>query len=115
MTPRLLRNPPAKTLGVGLCFLMISCGGKESEPGAEAGPEGDKAVEATDSATKKTTQEGPLAGVDLSKYDTELDMVTYAWDPQAGDKSVSAEDGGPGFCAVTKTAAADHSSVAHNL
>ena len=30
-------------------------------------------------------------------YDLEIPMVTYEWDPQAGDKNVSAEDGGPGF------------------
>lgn len=30
-------------------------------------------------------------------YDLEIPMVTYEWDPQAGDPSVSAEDGGPGF------------------
>lgn len=32
-----------------------------------------------------------------AEYDTNLPMVTYAWDPQAGDPSVPAELGGPGF------------------
>lgn len=30
-------------------------------------------------------------------YELDIPTVTYAWNPQAGDPSVSAEDGGPGF------------------
>lgn len=102
MTPRLLQNSLTKTLGVGLCFLIISCGGNEKEPGGggETGAE-TGAGEATTGAEKPSSTasatKDPLEGVDLSAYDTNLEMVTYAWDPQAGDKSVSAEDGGPGF------------------
>ncbi len=73
MTPRLLRNIAAKTLGVGLCFLLIGCGSKESKSTA-------------------ITVVKPLAAFDL-----EIPMVEYSWNPDAGDKSVSAEDGGPGF------------------
>lgn len=103
MTPRLLQNTLTKTLGVGLCFLIISCGGKESEPagagnpGAGGAAPGTETPETTPDTKQETAPADPLAGVDLSVYDTNLDMVTYAWDPQAGDKSVSAEDGGPGF------------------
>lgn len=35
--------------------------------------------------------------VEVQQYDLSMPMVTYAWDPQAGDPSVSAELGGPGF------------------
>ncbi|MDF1837456.1 MAG: extracellular solute-binding protein [Planctomycetota bacterium] len=73
MTPRLLQNPLTKTLGVGLCFLMLSCGGKESR------------------STAMTTVKA------LDKFDLTIPTVEYTWNPQAGDKSVSAEDGGPGF------------------
>ncbi|MBL4769956.1 MAG: ABC transporter substrate-binding protein [Planctomycetes bacterium] len=103
MTPRLLRNSLAKTLGVGLCFLIISCGSKETESGGSADSGAAKGTETADTGAKEANKDAPagakdpLAGVDLSDYDTKLDMVTYAWDPQAGDKSVSAEDGGPGF------------------
>lgn len=34
---------------------------------------------------------------ELPEYDLEIPMVTYAWDPQAGDPKVPAELGGPGF------------------
>ncbi len=119
MTPRLLRNSLAKTVGVGLCFLMIGCGGSDEpapeatgndSPAAAAGTEGADAGSKEDAKLKEIDKPkeaagqrspveapDPLAGVDLSGYDTKLDMVTYTWDPQAGDKSVSAEDGGPGF------------------
>ncbi len=119
MTPRLLRNSLAKTVGVGLCFLMIGCGGSDEpapeatgndSPGTAAGTEAADAGSKEDAKLKEIDKPkeaagqrspveapDPLAGVDLSGYDTKLDMVTYSWDPQAGDKSVSAEDGGPGF------------------
>jgi microcin C transport system substrate-binding protein len=35
--------------------------------------------------------------VAANDYDTEIPMVEYKWNPDAGDKSVSAEMGGPGF------------------
>src|SRR5690606_6408438 len=34
---------------------------------------------------------------ELPEYDLEVPMVTYAWDPKAGDPEVPAELGGPGF------------------
>ncbi|MFT5199115.1 MAG: hypothetical protein ACI87O_001778, partial [Planctomycetota bacterium] len=89
MTPRLLQNSLTKTLGVGLCFLIISCGGNEKEPGgggetgAETGAEtgGETgAGEATTGAEKPSSTasatKDPLEGVDLSAYDTNLEMVT---------------------------------------
>ncbi len=94
MTPRLLRTSLTETLGVGLCFLVISCGGEENKP-AETGDSG--AGAATTESDPGGKADDSSEGIDLSGYDTTIPMVTYAWDSQAGDKSVSAEDGGPGF------------------
>lgn len=97
-TPRLL----ALALVGGLTWLG-SCGGGGEAPAS--GPEAHAAETATKAATKASAD--PMAfsiddGRELPEfepesYDLEIPMVTYAWDPQAGDPSVSAEDGGPGF------------------
>ncbi|MCA9000429.1 MAG: ABC transporter substrate-binding protein [Planctomycetes bacterium] len=83
MTPRPLRKTLTNTLGLGLCFLILSCGGGGKDTGG---------------AAKSGDNAGTSAkGANQAEYDTEIPMVTYAWDPQAGDPAVSAEDGGPGF------------------
>ncbi len=43
----------------------------------------------------ETTPDGPAD--DGRSYNIDIPTTTYSWDPQAGDKSVSAELGGPGF------------------
>lgn len=54
------------------------------------------------SGSTTKTSGGDLAGPggvpdELPEYNLDIPMVTYAWDPQAGDPSVPAELGGPGF------------------
>lgn len=83
------------------------CGGGESGT-TEAGT-GEKTAKASASTMDPVSQEAveaPSGGVDDGRemkeveqesYNLDIPMVTYKWDPQAGDKSVSAEDGGPGF------------------
>ena len=39
----------------------------------------------------------PEKGAHIPEYDLEMPEVTYKWDPNAGDPSVPAELGGPGF------------------
>ena len=75
----LLRRPLTASSLACFCSLMLawSCGGSESETPAGGATKG--------------------ASAQQSDYDTTIPMVTYEWDPEAGDPSVSAEDGGPGF------------------
>ena len=48
----------------------------------------------TDDTAKPTAPATPAVA---KEYNLEIPMVEYQWDPQAGDPSVSAELGGPGF------------------
>lgn len=79
---RPLWAPWALTL-TALCF--AACGGK-GESGGGAGGQANQL-------------DGPVANQvkEQTEYEFDIPMVTYAWDPAAGDPSVSAEDGGPGF------------------
>ncbi len=64
--------------------LMLACSGGGSSTGGEAG--GGEA-----GGPPPAEASAPMS------YDLEIPTVRYEWDPQAGDPSVSAEDGGPGF------------------
>jgi len=100
------RTPHTAFLLAGLIALG-GCGGDDS--GGESGAAKTAVVDAGANRTEIATQEAVLAptgGVDDGRemaevepesYNLDIPMVTYEWDPQAGDKSVSAEDGGPGF------------------
>ncbi len=105
-----LRTTLLFVLCAGWCATVTSCtpGGKApGDSGADGGvPAGQATVEAT--ATKDTPSDTATAANDaaataaetaapLARYDTDIPMVEYKWDPQAGDRNVSAEDGGPGF------------------
>lgn len=57
-------------------LLAVACGGGGSEP-------------------PKPEPQAPASAA--PKYDVNLPMVTYRWDPAAGDPAVPAEMGGPGF------------------
>ena len=97
----------------GLLWLGGCGGGEESatskpaNSGAAASSASAPEPEAASSASAPESPLGGLAGplddgrempeFEPESYDLEIPMVTYAWDPQAGDASVSAEDGGPGF------------------
>lgn len=74
----------AAALGIA-AFVLPSCGGGDSTGGGDDPGQGSEA---------ETADDGP-------RYDPSLDYtiptVRYAWNPDAGDPSVSAEDGGPGF------------------
>lgn len=65
---------------------LIGCGGG----GTGTPPAGGKAAAPGGGGTA-----APAAPA--SRYNLEIPMVTYKWDPQAGDKSVPADQGGPGF------------------
>jgi microcin C transport system substrate-binding protein len=82
----------AGLLALGAC----GEGGAKPAPAAAAGGSAKGAAAATDGAP--TTKADPDDAL-IEKYKSVLDipMVTYAWDKNAGDKSVSAELGGPGF------------------
>jgi hypothetical protein len=74
-------------LSTALCLAFAaSCGG-----GSEGG--GEQGATAGETPSGGLPSAAELAGV----YDLEIPMVTYRWDPAAGDPSVSAELGGPGF------------------
>ena len=63
-------------------LLLFACGGK-SEKGSKTESEGNSG------AAKEEVPE--------MAFNLDIPMVTYAWNPEAGDPSVSAEMGGPGF------------------
>ena len=84
-------------LALGTLLLLTACGGSESgsagttSHGSTTGNASSSApveAEADDVATSKSYAD---------EYDLTIPMVRYAWDPQVGDASVSAELGGPGF------------------
>ena len=99
----------ALALAGGLLWLG-SCGGGAEAPSetraAGASSAGDGAASETAEATPSASDDPLAFSIDDGRevpefepesYDLDIPMVTYAWDPQAGDASVSAEDGGPGF------------------
>ncbi|MFT7671518.1 MAG: microcin C transport system substrate-binding protein, partial [Planctomycetota bacterium] len=104
-----LNSPNTLTLAIasGL-FMFAGCGGGNEE-GTTSAASTEKA--GTDGATAEVAKDMKPEGMgggsiedgrelpefEAESYDLDIPMVTYAWDPQAGDASVSAEDGGPGF------------------
>ena len=72
-------------LSLALGGLLAACGGGEAPASAGGG--------AAAGAEESAAPEAPVE----QATPVEIPTVTYAWDPQAGDPSVSAEDGGPGF------------------
>ena len=106
------RRPIARTLPLTVTLGLLclgACGGGEATTSKAAGttetatsPETGPGVEANAPGVV-AGQEGALDDgrempeYEPESYDLEIPDVTYAWDPQAGDASVSAEDGGPGF------------------
>lgn len=64
-------------IAASLMFLLTACDGSDNTT-TEPAPEPEPAAAAAD-------------------YDLTIPTVEYAWDPNAGDSSVSAELGGPGF------------------
>ncbi|MEZ5974492.1 MAG: extracellular solute-binding protein [Planctomycetota bacterium] len=79
---------------LGLSLSLAACGKKETTTEPAGG--GSTGGAATTSEGASTTREKETQ-VQFKASDFELEMVTYKWDPQAGDPKVSAEDGGPGF------------------
>jgi microcin C transport system substrate-binding protein len=77
--------------------VLAGCGdgGGKTAPLPAAGAAPAKGGDPPADAAAATSAEDAL----IEKYKSVLDipMVTYAWDKNAGDKSVSAELGGPGF------------------
>jgi microcin C transport system substrate-binding protein len=69
------------------CVTLVACRGMGSKEGAPR-PEQNPAM--------PPAHASPAAPA----HDVNIPMVTYAWDPQAGDPSVPAELGGPGFSGV---------------
>lgn len=71
-----MRNTPVRFLALCLAALgFIACSGEAPAP--------------KDDTTKPDSTE--------ESYDLNIPMVTYTWDANAGDKTISAELGGPGF------------------
>ena len=70
--------------------------GEETVPmeGATDG-QPDTMTDAAETAETNTDMVEPEPALDPADY--AIPMVKYSWDPMAGDASVSAEDGGPGF------------------
>ena len=68
---------------------LTACGGGGEEP-VPAEPAAPEAGDATADAGEATPEVNPYA-------DFEFPMVRYAWDPSAGDPTVSPAMGGPGF------------------
>lgn len=106
---------PSRRLTPVLCAGLLTlgaCGG--GEEGASQAKESSKASGGT-TTTETVENAGPekidpqgmgggsiddgreLPEHEPESYDLDIPMVTYEWDPQAGDPNVSAEDGGPGF------------------
>lgn len=91
LPPRLRRAQRAHSLSLfgaaTLLALACSCGGGDG--GGAATSDGGQADADGSSAGAQPEEQ--------VEYDIDIPLVTYAWDPQAGDASVSAEMGGPGF------------------
>jgi len=68
--------------------LLMACSGGDA--GTTADPSGANA-DGSNAAADNTATDAS------SSYNLDIPLVKYAWDPQAGDPAVSAEDGGPGF------------------
>ncbi len=84
---RTLSRPTVQALLVLALALCAGCGKGGGDDGAERGSGGE--------GVATTAEEDAL----LAKYgkDLEIPTVRYEWDRNAGDKSVPAELGGPGF------------------
>lgn len=76
-------------LGLATCLVCLcSC----TEQAATPKRDGDPATTVSSSSVRSTTESSLLDAIDVS-----IPTVEYQWDPKAGDPSVSAELGGPGF------------------
>jgi len=84
----------ATPLALGLALLLTACGGSDSGTGGS----GSTAAAASNGhPSRPVNDKGEMVETEPEAYNLEIPMVTYAWDSQAGDANVSAEDGGPGF------------------
>ncbi|MCB9903175.1 MAG: hypothetical protein H6831_02080 [Planctomycetes bacterium] len=86
----------AITSALGLAFLLTACGGSDSGSAAGGGT-GASTAQGKGHPTRPVNEKGEMIETEPESYDLAIPTVTYAWNPQAGDPSVSAEDGGPGF------------------
>ncbi len=109
------RSPLLLALAVSTGILWLGgCGGSEgggatsgsaaaSSTSASGGAAASVGVAAADEVPALGGLNGPLDDgrempeYEPESYDLEIPNVTYAWDPAAGDPSVPAELGGPGF------------------
>ena len=95
MVSRRLRNLFGVSGGVAilsvLVVLILGAAPGCSKSGSQADDDDRVGTEAADSGA------GRSAPALKKEYDFDVPLVEYKWDPQAGDPSVSAEDGGPGF------------------
>jgi microcin C transport system substrate-binding protein len=106
----------SRTLAPMLCaglLILGACGGDgdgSSQGGVAANSNSASAMESEGPGSGSTSGIAPggigggpiddgreLPEFEPESYDLVIPDVTYEWDPQAGDPSVSAEDGGPGF------------------
>ncbi len=77
-----------RPLSLSIALLsLIACGGSDEGAGAGAGSTAQSSGGAAAPSTKSLAEQ----------YDTDIPLVTYAWDPSVGDPSVPPELGGPGF------------------
>ena len=88
-----LKAPMRSLVASGLVAataLALGCTGGKQPPGGAQPNGADKApVDASDGSAPATARKLPT--------DVDIPFVEYAWDKDAGDPTVSAEDGGPGF------------------
>ena len=89
-------------LAIPALILALGCGGETTPtppptpaPDTPGGGTSEGPTDEVFTSHRGHTQ--PSDEVLLAKYDTSLPMVKYGWDPNAGDTSVPAEMGGPGF------------------
>ena len=103
----MLRSTTALLLPLATAVGLLAlggCGGGDggtskaaSSAGASGGAAGEAEVDPLGMSEGGLDDGREMPEFEPESYDLEIPEVTYAWDPQAGDPSVSAEDGGPGF------------------
>ena len=103
----MLRSTTALLLPLATAVGLLAlggCGGGDggtskaaSSAGASGGSAGETEVDPLGMSEGGLDDGREMPEFEPESYDLEIPEVTYAWDPQAGDPSVSAEDGGPGF------------------
>ncbi|HPF12684.1 MAG TPA: hypothetical protein PLJ12_00350, partial [Planctomycetota bacterium] len=77
----------ALAVALGCCLAACGTKGTDSLPGKTGANTSEAGT-----GERNAADETPFTPEELK-----LPMVTYAWNPNDGDKSVSAADGGPGF------------------